>query len=100
MQPTQIKVNLSLPFESLIEMMQSLGLQEKIRLRDLLDREINASQTIETEEDSPIESFERGWEDAMNGRTKPISELWEGIDALNTASKIAIIKKGKVQVIE
>jgi hypothetical protein len=81
-------------------MMQSLGLQEKIRLRDLLDREINASQTIETEEDSPIESFERGWEDAMNGRTKPISELWEGIDALNTASKIAIIKKGKVQVIE
>jgi hypothetical protein len=80
MQPTQIKVNLSLPFESLIEMMQSLGLQEKIRLRDLLDREINASQTIETEEDSPIESFQRGWEDAMNGRTKPISELWEGID--------------------
>ena len=42
MQPTQIKVNLSLPFASLIEMMQSLGLQEKIRLRDLLDREINA----------------------------------------------------------
>jgi hypothetical protein len=80
MQPTQVKVNLSLPFESLIEMMQSLGLQEKIRLRDLLDREINASQTIETEGDSPIESFQRGWEDAMNSRTKPISELWEGID--------------------
>ena len=80
MQPTQIKVNLSLPFESLIEMMQSLGLQEKIRLRDLLDREINANQTIETEDDPPIESFQRGWEDAMNGRTKPISELWEGID--------------------
>jgi mRNA-degrading endonuclease RelE of RelBE toxin-antitoxin system len=93
MQPTQIKVNLSLLFASLIEMMQSLGLQEKIRLRDLLDREINASQTIETEEDSPIESFERGWEDAMNGRTKPISELWEGIDALNTASKTATTQK-------
>ena len=100
MQPTQIKVNLSLPFESLIEMMQSLGLQEKIRLRDLLDREINANQTIETEDDPPIESFERGWEDAMNGRTKPISELWEGIDALNTASKTATTKKEKVQVIE
>jgi len=80
MQPTQIKVNLSLPFASLIEMMQSLGMQEKIRLRDLLDREINANQTTETEEDSPIESFQRGWEDSINGRTKPISELWEGIE--------------------
>ncbi len=49
-------------------------------MRDLLDREINASQTIEVEEDLPIESFQRGWEDAMNDRTKPISELWEGID--------------------
>ena len=81
MQPTQTKVNLSFPFESLIEMIQSLELKEQIRLRDLLDREIKANQkTIETEKDSPIESFQRGWEDAMNGRTKPISELWEGID--------------------
>ena len=80
MQPTQQEVNLSLPFESLIEMMQSLGLKEKIRLRDLLDREINADQTIETEDESLTASFQRGWEDAMNGRTNPISELWEGID--------------------
>ena len=80
MQPTQKEVNLSLPFESLIEMMQSLELKEKIRLRDLLDREISADQAIETEDDSPLASFQRGWEDAMNGRTKPISELWEGID--------------------
>ena len=89
MQPTQIKVNLSLPFESLIKMMQSLGLQEKIRLRDLLDRVINANQTIETEDDSPIESFQRGWEDAMNGRTKPIPELWEGIDTVCTAFNLS-----------
>ena len=80
MQPTQKKVNLSLSFESLIEMMQSLELKEQIRLRDLLDREIKANQAIKTEDSSPIESFQRGWEDAMNGRTKPISELWEGID--------------------
>jgi len=84
MPPIPIKVSLSLPFESLIEMIQSLGLQEKIRLRDLLDREINANQTIETEEDSPLESFERGWEDAMNERTNPISELWEGIDTIQS----------------
>ena len=80
MQPTQKKVNLSLSFESLIEMMQSLELKEQIRLRDLLDREIEANQAIKTEDSSPIASFQRGWEDAMNGRTKPISELWEGID--------------------
>ena len=80
MQPTQKKVNLSLSLESLIEMMQSLELKEQIRLRDLLDREIKANQTIEIEDDSPIASFQRGWEDGMNGRTKPISELWEGID--------------------
>ena len=80
MQPTQTKVNLSLPFESLIEMMQSLELKEQIRLRDLLDQEIKTNQTIEAEDNSPIASFQRGWEDAMNGRTKPISELWEGID--------------------
>ena len=80
MQPTQTKVNLSFPFESLVEMIRSLGLKEQIRLRDLLDQEIKANQAMEAEEDSPIVSFQRGWEDTMNGRTKPISELWKGID--------------------
>jgi hypothetical protein len=44
MHTNQVTVNLSLPFESLIEMMQSLDLQEKIKLRDLLNQEITASQ--------------------------------------------------------
>ena len=44
MQTNQVTVNLSLPFESLIEMMRSLELQEKIKLRDLLNQEITASQ--------------------------------------------------------
>lgn len=78
MQTTQVTVNLSLPFESLIDMMRSLELQEKIKLRDLLNQEITASQ--EQNLDTAVECFQRGWDDAMNGRTHPISELWDGID--------------------
>ena len=27
------------------------------------------------------ESFRQGWQEAMNGETMPVSELWAGIDA-------------------
>ena len=26
-------------------------------------------------------SFRKGWEEAVTGETKPVSELWDGIDA-------------------
>jgi len=26
-------------------------------------------------------SFRQGWKEAMTGQTRPVSELWEGIDA-------------------
>lgn len=26
-------------------------------------------------------SFRQGWQEAMNGQTRPLSELWEGVDA-------------------
>lgn len=26
-------------------------------------------------------SFRRGWQEAITGQTRPVSELWEGIDA-------------------
>ncbi|MBD2149772.1 hypothetical protein H6F44_06480 [Pseudanabaena sp. FACHB-1277] len=89
MKRTQVKVNLSLPFKALIEMMSSLELREKIKLRELLDRDIaitqqkiqNLSPQENSQELEPaVESFRRGWDDVMNGRTKPISELWDGID--------------------
>jgi len=80
MQTNQVTVNLSLPFESLIDMMRSLELQEKIKLRDLLNQEITASQ--EQKLDPAVECFQRGWDDAMNGRTHPISELWDGIEVI------------------
>lgn len=89
MKLTQVKVNLSLPFKVLIEMMSSLELHEKIKLRKLLDRDIAVTQqktqklfSQETSQklEPAIESFRRGWDDVMNGRTRPISELWDGID--------------------
>lgn len=89
MKRTQVKVNLSLPFKALIEMMSALELREKIKLRELLDRDIAATQQktqnlpapqTSQELEPAIESFRRGWDDVMNGRTKPISELWDGID--------------------
>ena len=89
MKRTQVKVNLSLPFKALIKMMSSLELREKIKLRELLDRDIAvtqqknqnlSSQKTSQELEPAIENFRRGWNDVINGRTKPISELWEGID--------------------
>ncbi len=44
------------------------------------------SETIEDEEpyDTPIEEIRegiyRGWQDVLAGRTKPVSQLWEGMD--------------------
>jgi len=26
-------------------------------------------------------SFRKGWQEAMSGQTRPVSELWDGIDA-------------------
>ena len=28
-----------------------------------------------------VVSFRQGWQEAMTGQTRPVSELWEGIDA-------------------
>jgi hypothetical protein len=38
------------------------------------------SQETSQELEPAIESFRRGWDDVINGRTKPIAELWDGID--------------------
>lgn len=44
MQTNQVNINLSLPFELLMDVMRLLGLQEKIKLRDLLNQEITTNQ--------------------------------------------------------
>jgi len=28
-----------------------------------------------------VASFRQGWQEAMTGQTRPVSEVWEGIDA-------------------
>jgi hypothetical protein len=28
-----------------------------------------------------VESFRQGWQEALHGETRPVSELWEDIDA-------------------
>ncbi|MFN9890556.1 MAG: hypothetical protein ACK54D_13330, partial [Pseudanabaena sp.] len=38
------------------------------------------SQETSQELEPAIESFRRGWDDVMNGRTKPIAEHWDGLD--------------------
>jgi hypothetical protein len=53
-------------------------MQEEIKLRALLNQEITASQ--EQKLDPVVECFQRGWDDAMKGRTHPISDLWDGIE--------------------
>ena len=67
-------------FESIVKMIRSLELQEQIKLRDLLNQEITASQ--EQKLDPALECFQRGWDASMNGRTHPISELWDGIEVV------------------
>ncbi|WP_223805723.1 hypothetical protein [Pseudanabaena sp. UWO310] len=67
--------------------MRSLEMQEKIQLRDLLNQEIIAIQ--EQKLDNAVECFQRGWDDAMNGRTHPISELWDGIEVAEVQRIIA-----------
>ncbi|TYQ26409.1 hypothetical protein PseudUWO310_17425 [Pseudanabaena sp. UWO310] len=68
-------------------MVRSLEMQEKIQLRDLLNQEIIAIQ--EQKLDNAVECFQRGWDDAMNGRTHPISELWDGIEVAEVQRIIA-----------
>ncbi len=45
----------------------------------LLDmmRAFRKSITLKTAE----ESFRQGWQEALHGETRPVSELWEDIDA-------------------
>ena len=43
------------------------------QLSDLLDAYIKDNDTID--------SFRKSWEEALSGEARPISELWEGIDA-------------------
>ena len=47
-----------------------------------LPEEADVEITIQDVARSPAEaSFRQGWEEACKGETRPVSELWDGIDA-------------------
>ena len=42
---------------------------------------------MEDELDSAEESFRQGWKEMLAGDTRPISELWDGIDVERTDNR-------------
>jgi hypothetical protein len=57
-----------------------VGKSSRVRVIVLFSEE----QEIDEDEDeleSAVESFRQGWYEAMTGKTLPVSQLWEGIDA-------------------
>jgi hypothetical protein len=59
---------------------QPLNLAHNSRVRVI----VLVSEEVEDPDDTPIaeirESIYRGWHDALAGHTKPVSQLWEGLD--------------------
>ncbi|MBD2180277.1 hypothetical protein H6S82_12895 [Planktothrix sp. FACHB-1355] len=47
----------------------------------LAGRRVRVTVLVEEELKSPEESFRQAWLEVKTGKTRPISELWEGIDA-------------------
>ena len=65
----------SLPFSEQLELLKILS--TIIQQKDSLENE-TASAEINTE--FSTESFSKSWQQAITGKTLPISQLWEGID--------------------
>lgn len=62
--------------EQLIEEINKTPIEHLPNLVQLI-RIFRESLTLKPAE----ESFKQGWREALRGETKPVSELWEGIDA-------------------
>ena len=101
---TQVVLNLSLSFDSLVEVISKLELRELIQLRRSLDHQIDhalesytgddelildeiknhrlISEEVKPLAENPakkevIEDFRQAWHEAMTGQTIPVSQLWE-----------------------
>ena len=79
---TQETVRLQIPFQSLLEAIASLGLEEKRRLWQLLDREINQA------EDESLEQAPYDWGLAGQPEGKPV-EYVPGVGFVVTGGKDA-----------
>jgi putative sterol carrier protein len=60
---------------------EPLKLAHNSRIRVII---ITSEEEGEEPEDTPIEEIRegiyQGWQDMLAGRTKPVSQLWEGMD--------------------
>ena len=62
--------------EKVLEEINKMPVDQLPNLLQLI-RIFRESVTLKSAE----ESFKQGWEEAARGETRPVSELWEGIDA-------------------
>jgi hypothetical protein len=69
-----------------IHLARSLSLAEQLELLKVLSNIIQEKYSLETqaveegETDFSADSFRQSWQQAVNGQTLPLSEIWEGID--------------------
>jgi len=102
----QVVLNLTLSYQSLVDVITKLGLRELIQLRRSLDQQIDhalesytgddelildeiqnyrlISEDVKPLAENPankevIEDFRQAWHEAMTGQTIPVSQLWEEI---------------------
>jgi hypothetical protein len=75
-----IETNATLTEHGQLTLDEPLTLAHHSRVRVI----VLVSEDGEDPDDTPIaeirESIYRGWQDALAGRTKPVSQLWEGLD--------------------
>ncbi|HEY9796885.1 MAG TPA: HEPN domain-containing protein [Leptolyngbyaceae cyanobacterium] len=78
-------IALSMKLKTLLEicLVKQLGFHDS-DVKRIFSRGFTEEQEIDENEDeleSAGESFRQGWYEAMTGKTLPVSQLWEGIDA-------------------
>lgn len=75
-----IETNATLTANGQLTLDQPLILAHQQRVRVI----ILISETEEDLDDTPIETIReglyQGWQDVLKGNTKPVSQLWEGMD--------------------
>jgi hypothetical protein len=75
-----IETNATLTEHGQLTLDEPLTLAHHRRVRVI----VLVSEDGEDPDDTPIEeireSIYRGWQDALAGRTKPVSQLWDGLD--------------------
>jgi hypothetical protein len=68
----------------LLERIGQLSLNERLALLEILShsirQELSAVEEESEDEVDPKALFREGWADAMEGRTHPVSTLWDGIE--------------------